>query len=115
MSAYIGFLNYNNPEKGSGDDELTVGRAARAIAEMQGGGGRAASQIGAGSTGSGDCTFVCAIVSRYSRILRTGGSHSSPCASAIGGCDTPRPRMKRPSDSSARVYRAWAAMIASRA
>ena len=40
MSAYIGFLNYNNPEKRSGDDELTVGRAARAIAEMQGGGGR---------------------------------------------------------------------------
>lgn len=40
MSAHIGFLNYNSPGKRSGDDELTVGRAARAIAEMQGGGGR---------------------------------------------------------------------------
>jgi uncharacterized protein with GYD domain len=40
MSAYIGFLNYNNAGKRSGDDELKVGRAARSIAEMQGGGGR---------------------------------------------------------------------------
>ena len=40
MSAYIGFLNYNKVGERSGDDELKVGRAARSIAEMQGGGGR---------------------------------------------------------------------------
>ena len=40
MSAYIGFLNFKDAGKRIGEEELAVGRTARAIAEAEGQGGR---------------------------------------------------------------------------
>ena len=71
------------------------------------------SQIGAGAGPAGESTRVASIVSRYSRILRSGGTHSSWCIAAIGGCETPSPRTNRPSESSANVCRFCAATTAS--